>query len=151
MENNLDSVEPELKAAFEKYLAAGNNRDAQREIKDEIIAGVKASANEAVKMCIRDRFRAKALNPHTNAVTRGGAENDDIYFQGREAQNLHYEAIPDIVADYMKMCIRDRIDTVIMEVSSQALAMHRVDGLLFLSLIHICLPTPSSSAPSATI
>ena len=49
MENNLDSVEPELKAAFEKYLAAGNNRDAQREIKDEIIAGVKASANEAVK------------------------------------------------------------------------------------------------------
>ena len=49
-----------------------------------------------------EAFRAKALNPHTNAVTRGGAENDDIYFQGREAQNLHYEAIPDIVADYMK-------------------------------------------------
>ena len=49
-----------------------------------------------------EAFRANALNPHTNAVTRGGAENDDIYFQGREAQNLHYEAIPDIVADYMK-------------------------------------------------
>ena len=30
-----------------------------------------------------EAFRANALNPHTNAVTRGGAENDDIYFQGR--------------------------------------------------------------------
>ncbi|MBO4540370.1 MAG: pyruvate:ferredoxin (flavodoxin) oxidoreductase [Bacilli bacterium] len=34
-----------------------------------------------------EEFRARALNPHTHAVTRGGAENDDIYFQGREAQN----------------------------------------------------------------
>src|SRR5690554_731981 len=48
------------------------------------------------------KFRARALNPHTNPVTRGGAENDDIYFQGREAQNLHYDAIGDVVADYMK-------------------------------------------------
>ena len=29
-------------------------------------------------------------------------ENDDIYFQGREAQNKHYEAVVEIVADYMK-------------------------------------------------
>ncbi len=48
------------------------------------------------------KFRARALNPHTNPVTRGGAENDDIYFQGREAQNLHFDAIGDVVADYMK-------------------------------------------------
>ena len=34
-----------------------------------------------------EAFRARALNPHTHAVTRGGAENDDIYFQAREAQN----------------------------------------------------------------
>ncbi|MCR4562357.1 MAG: pyruvate:ferredoxin (flavodoxin) oxidoreductase, partial [Bacilli bacterium] len=34
-----------------------------------------------------EEFRARALNPHTHPVTRGGAENDDIYFQGREAQN----------------------------------------------------------------
>lgn len=40
-----------------------------------------------------DEFRARALNPHGHAVTRGGAENDDIYFQGREAQNLHEAAI----------------------------------------------------------
>ena len=39
------------------------------------------------------KFRDRALNPHTHAVTRGGAENGDIYFQGREAQNLHYEKV----------------------------------------------------------
>lgn len=48
-----------------------------------------------------EEFRARALNPHTNPVTRGGAENDDIFFQGREAQNEHYNKIPDIVAEYM--------------------------------------------------
>lgn len=47
-------------------------------------------------------FRDRALNPHGNAVTRGGAENDDIYFQGREAQNTHYNQVEDIVADYMQ-------------------------------------------------
>ena len=35
-----------------------------------------------------EAFRARALNPHTHPVTRGGAENDDIYFQGRESQNV---------------------------------------------------------------
>ncbi len=49
-----------------------------------------------------ENFRARALNPHTNPITRGGAENDDIYFQGREAQNTHYSKVPAIVADYMK-------------------------------------------------
>ena len=49
-----------------------------------------------------EAFRAHALNPHTNPVTRGGSQNDDIYFQAAEAQNLHYEAVPDIAAKYMK-------------------------------------------------
>ena len=49
-----------------------------------------------------ESYKASALNPHTNPVTRGGAENDDIFFQGREAQNSHFAKIPDIVADYMK-------------------------------------------------
>ena len=49
-----------------------------------------------------DAYRARALNPHTNPVTRGGAENDDIFFQGVEARNSHYDAVPDVVADYMK-------------------------------------------------
>ncbi len=49
-----------------------------------------------------EEFKRNALNPHTNPVTRGGAENDDIFFQGREAQNEHYSKVADIVADYMK-------------------------------------------------
>ncbi len=48
-----------------------------------------------------ERFRARALNPHTNPVTRGGAENDDVYFQAREAQNEHYNQVLPIVEDYM--------------------------------------------------
>ncbi len=48
------------------------------------------------------KFKASALNPHSNPVTRGGAENDDIFFQAREAQNSHFEKLPDIVAEYMK-------------------------------------------------
>ncbi|MDD4123459.1 MAG: 2-oxoacid:acceptor oxidoreductase family protein, partial [Bacilli bacterium] len=49
-----------------------------------------------------EEFRKKALNPHTNPVTRGGNENDDIYFQGREAQNKHYEKVIEIADDYFK-------------------------------------------------
>ena len=48
-----------------------------------------------------NEFKKNALNPHGHAVTRGGAENDDVVFQTREAQNNHYAAIPDIVNDYM--------------------------------------------------
>ena len=47
-----------------------------------------------------EEFRARALNPHTHPVTRGGAENDDIYFQAREAQNKHFDEITPIVEKY---------------------------------------------------
>jgi pyruvate-ferredoxin/flavodoxin oxidoreductase len=47
------------------------------------------------------RFRDNALNPEHN-VTRGTAQNSDVYFQTREIQNQFYNAIPDIVAEYMK-------------------------------------------------
>ncbi len=46
-------------------------------------------------------FKDNALNPE-HPVLRGTAQNSDIYFQGREVANKYYEAIPDIVADYMK-------------------------------------------------
>ena len=46
-------------------------------------------------------FKDSALNPE-HPVLRGTAQNPDIYFQGREAANKYYEAIPDIVNDYMK-------------------------------------------------
>ena len=48
-----------------------------------------------------DEFRKKALNP-SNPVTRGTTQNDDIYFQMMEVRNRYYEALPDIVNDYMK-------------------------------------------------
>lgn len=49
-----------------------------------------------------EEFRARALNPHSHPVTRGGAENDDIYFQGREAQNAHYDKVVEIAEKYFK-------------------------------------------------
>ena len=47
------------------------------------------------------RFRDEALNPE-HPVTRGTAQNPDIFFQAREAANKFYDAVPGIVADYMK-------------------------------------------------
>ena len=46
------------------------------------------------------KFRARALNPNA-PVTKGTAQNSDVYFQNREACNSYYEALPDIVARYM--------------------------------------------------
>lgn len=48
-----------------------------------------------------DAFRKNALNPN-KPVTRGTAMNPDIYFQVREAANRYYEAVPDIVENYMQ-------------------------------------------------
>lgn len=45
-------------------------------------------------------FRERALNPN-NPVTRGTAQNDDIYFQSREAANPFFEKVPDIVEKYL--------------------------------------------------
>ena len=45
-------------------------------------------------------FRERALNPDS-PVTRGTAQNPDIYFQTREAVNKYYDVIPEIVEDYM--------------------------------------------------
>lgn len=51
---------------------------------------------EAIK-----EFRSRALNPE-HPVAKGTAQNPDIYFQGREAQNKFFDAVPDIVAGYMQ-------------------------------------------------
>lgn len=48
-----------------------------------------------------ERFRNTSLNPE-HPVTKGTAQNPDIYFQGAEASNIYYEKVPDIVNDYMK-------------------------------------------------
>ncbi|MCK9220064.1 MAG: pyruvate:ferredoxin (flavodoxin) oxidoreductase [Bacteroidales bacterium] len=46
-------------------------------------------------------FRDRALNPE-HPVTRGTAQNPDIFFQAKEAVNKFYEPIPDIVEAYMQ-------------------------------------------------
>lgn len=45
-------------------------------------------------------FRKNALNPES-PVTRGTAQNPDIYFQGREASNKFYMQLPEVVEHFM--------------------------------------------------
>ncbi len=55
------------------------------------------------EMCDMDAveaFRKRALNPE-RPVMRGSHENDDIFFQHREACNKYYDAVPAIVEEYM--------------------------------------------------
>ena len=47
-----------------------------------------------------EAFRRRALNPE-HPVTRGTAQNDDIFFQAREACNKYYDAVPEVVVEYM--------------------------------------------------
>ena len=46
-------------------------------------------------------FRDRALNPE-HPVTRGTAQNPDIFFQAKEAVNTFYTPVPDIVDGYMQ-------------------------------------------------
>lgn len=46
-------------------------------------------------------FRKNALSPE-HPITKGTAQNPDIFFQAKEASNNFYTAVGDIVADYMK-------------------------------------------------
>ncbi|MBR3865509.1 MAG: pyruvate:ferredoxin (flavodoxin) oxidoreductase [Clostridia bacterium] len=46
-------------------------------------------------------FREKALHPN-HPAQRGTAENGDIFFQHREACNKFYDALPDVVEEYMQ-------------------------------------------------
>ncbi|HPU59258.1 MAG TPA: pyruvate:ferredoxin (flavodoxin) oxidoreductase, partial [Candidatus Avimonas sp.] len=45
-------------------------------------------------------FRNRALNPE-HPVIRGTTQNPDIYFQQREGANPFYDALPDIVEEYL--------------------------------------------------
>ncbi|MBR2781799.1 MAG: pyruvate:ferredoxin (flavodoxin) oxidoreductase [Oscillospiraceae bacterium] len=56
---------------------------------------------EMVDMDAVAAFRKRALNPE-HPVMRGSHENDDIFFQHREACNSYYEALPAIVEKYMQ-------------------------------------------------
>ena len=55
------------------------------------------------EMCDMDAvkaFRERALNPE-HPTMRGSHENGDIFFQNREASNKYYDAVPEIVEEYM--------------------------------------------------
>ncbi|MBU0997045.1 MAG: pyruvate:ferredoxin (flavodoxin) oxidoreductase [Firmicutes bacterium] len=45
-------------------------------------------------------FRARALNS-SHPVTKGTAQNDDVYFQAKEVQEKYYTPIPDVVSEYL--------------------------------------------------
>ena len=55
---------------------------------------------DMVDMDAIEAFRARALNPE-HPTMRGSHENGDIFFQHREACNQYYEAVPEIVEEYM--------------------------------------------------
>ena len=47
-----------------------------------------------------EEFRKRALRPEA-PICKVGAQNTDVYFQGRETVNKYYDAVPDIVQEYM--------------------------------------------------
>ena len=55
---------------------------------------------EMADMDAIDAFRRHALNPN-HPWQRGSAQNPDVFFQAREACNPYYDAMPDIVQEYM--------------------------------------------------
>ncbi|MCM1988130.1 pyruvate:ferredoxin (flavodoxin) oxidoreductase [Oceanirhabdus seepicola] len=57
---------------------------------------------ELASDCMDDikAFRKKSLNPE-HPVTRGTAQNPDIYFQAREACNPYYDRLPELVEETM--------------------------------------------------
>ena len=55
---------------------------------------------EMVDMDAVEAFRKRALNPERPTM-RGSHENGDIFFQHREACNPYYDALPEIVEEYM--------------------------------------------------
>ncbi len=56
-----------------------------------------------------DAFRKRALNPN-HPVQRGTAQNPDVFFQAREASNQYYNALPDVVEEYMNK-VNEKIGT----------------------------------------
>ena len=55
---------------------------------------------EMVDMDAVNAFRQRGLNPQ-HPQMRGSHENGDIFVQNREASNKYYDAVPDLVEEYM--------------------------------------------------
>ncbi len=56
--------------------------------------------NELVEPEYIERFRNRALRPEKPYI-KVAAQNPDVYFQGRETCNKYYDALPEIVQEYM--------------------------------------------------
>ncbi|MFP4302115.1 MAG: pyruvate:ferredoxin (flavodoxin) oxidoreductase [Spirochaetaceae bacterium] len=57
---------------------------------------------EMIDMKYVEEFRANGLNPE-RPRTKTGAQNPDVYFQGRETVNKYYEAAPAVVKKQMEL------------------------------------------------
>ena len=55
---------------------------------------------EMVDMDAVNAYRQRGLNPQ-HPQMRGSHENGDIFFQNREASNKYYDAVPELVEEYM--------------------------------------------------
>ena len=55
---------------------------------------------DMVDMDAINAFRRHALNPE-HPCQRGSAQNPDIFFQARESCNPYYDALPEVVEEYM--------------------------------------------------
>ena len=53
-----------------------------------------------VNMDAVDAFRRRSLNPE-HPAQRGTAQNPDVFFQAKEANNKFYDRVPDLCQDYM--------------------------------------------------
>ncbi len=60
---------------------------------------------ELVEMKFVRQFRKRAMNPEI-PMMKVGAQNPDVYFQGREAVNKYYIVTPEIVQEYMNKFAR---------------------------------------------
>ncbi len=66
---------------------------------------VKELSDEKIKKMVNQEkiieFRKRALNSG-KSITKGTAQNEDVYFQMMEAKNKYYDKLPDIVNENMK-------------------------------------------------
>ncbi|MFV1981399.1 MAG: pyruvate:ferredoxin (flavodoxin) oxidoreductase, partial [Rhodothermia bacterium] len=68
------------------------------------IRDIEPLTDDSLRALIDDEFvqrhRSRALTPD-RPVMRGTAQNPDVFFQARESVNPYYEAVPEIVEQYM--------------------------------------------------
>ena len=70
--NKLSSKSGQVDLSNKKFESYQIDEDSEIEVVDDEIWRKELPVDKVAA------FRARALNPHVNAVTRGGAENDDI-------------------------------------------------------------------------